>query len=290
MASTLATSRRSGCVDPGVTPGPAPALPTVTGVVDQRGESGDEPSAAVEYRLLDLDDGELSAILAGLDEAGVRYAVGAAAIEVHAQDEALADQVLDGLYGPEDELADAVARRVPADAPGPIAGVTDSTGLAHPTDAADPAELTHPRDRADSTDPGGPTDSTGGSVRAGSDFDAALLQVEELAATGGPVYDLDAHDAEALALLVDALDRARVRYALAADGTLVVHRNDERLADAVIDETFGPAAPGTEPERAAESAGGPPRQWRLPMPALVMVAFGVAAFVLAAVALVLVLA
>jgi len=156
----------------------------------------------VGYRLLDLDDDEWRIIEERLTAAGVRYTVSGATLQVHPDDEATTDAVLDELYGPDDEPAEADG--------GPENGGPENGG---PAPGATQATALDPEVR---------------------------LRLEELAATGGPVYDLDGCDDETLEVLVDRLERARVRFAVAPDGALVVHRNDENQADAVLDEVFGP--------------------------------------------------
>jgi len=175
----------------------------------------------VGYRLLDMDDDEWRTIGQRLTAAGVRFEVSGATLRVHPDDEATADAVLDEIYGPSDGLDDVDGDPVGGDPAGgdPVGG--------------DPAG-------------GYPAD---GRLAAAAGDPEWRLHLEELAATGGPVYDLEGCDEDTLAVLVDRLERARVRFAVAPDGGLVVHRNDEHHADAVLDEVFGPDPTGPDTGR-----------------------------------------
>lgn len=66
------------------------------------------------------------------------------------------------------------------------------------------------------------------------------LLVAEVAATGGPQYDLSELPTEAVVSLCDRLDGAGVQWAIDRAGQLVVHVNDERRADAAVEDVFGP--------------------------------------------------
>lgn len=66
------------------------------------------------------------------------------------------------------------------------------------------------------------------------------LDVAEISATSGPTYDLDELDVETVDSLCAHLDGAGAQWAIDRAGSLVVHRNDERRADAVFVELFGP--------------------------------------------------
>lgn len=66
------------------------------------------------------------------------------------------------------------------------------------------------------------------------------LEVAELGATGGPVYDLsELGDVEEIGQLLDVLDRMNVRWAMDRAGQLVVHYNDEARVDEMMDRVFG---------------------------------------------------
>lgn len=66
------------------------------------------------------------------------------------------------------------------------------------------------------------------------------LTVAEVAATGGPTYDLDDLDLATVSQLTARLDSAGIQWAIDGAGSLIVHVNDERRADEVVDEVFGP--------------------------------------------------
>ena len=66
------------------------------------------------------------------------------------------------------------------------------------------------------------------------------LILAEVSATGGPTYDLDEMDIAMVENLVGHLDGNGLQWAIDRAGRLVVHRNDERRADAVFEELFGP--------------------------------------------------
>ena len=77
------------------------------------------------------------------------------------------------------------------------------------------------------------------------------LLVAEVSATGGPTYELDEMDVATVENLVGHLDGAGLQWAIDRAGQLVVHRNDERRADAVFEELFGPE--DEPPHREAET-------------------------------------
>lgn len=83
------------------------------------------------------------------------------------------------------------------------------------------------------------------------------LEIAELSATGGPVYELDAlGDAEDITVLLDALQSARVRFTLDREANLVVHHNDEARVDEIMDRLFGPEGSDPGPsDTAAPRAG-----------------------------------
>jgi len=65
------------------------------------------------------------------------------------------------------------------------------------------------------------------------------LAVAELAATGGPVYDLtEFDDVEEVGRLLDLLDTMSVRWGLDRSGQLIVHYNDEAAVDDMIERVF----------------------------------------------------
>ncbi|MDG2113167.1 MAG: hypothetical protein P8N02_11195 [Actinomycetota bacterium] len=66
------------------------------------------------------------------------------------------------------------------------------------------------------------------------------LHAAEIAATAGPTYELDELDMVTIDHLCACLDSAGAQWVIDRAGTLVVHRNDERRADAVFVELFGP--------------------------------------------------
>lgn len=66
------------------------------------------------------------------------------------------------------------------------------------------------------------------------------LTVAEVAATDGPTYALDDLDPAVVANLVGRLQSAGIQWAIDGAGSLIVHVNDERRADEVFDEVFGP--------------------------------------------------
>lgn len=74
-------------------------------------------------------------------------------------------------------------------------------------------------------------------MELGIDVDA--LAVAELAATGGPVYDLtEFDDVEEVGRLLDLLDTMSARWALDRSGQLIVHYNDEAAVDEMIERVF----------------------------------------------------
>ncbi|NOX29592.1 MAG: hypothetical protein GXP35_06035 [Actinobacteria bacterium] len=74
-------------------------------------------------------------------------------------------------------------------------------------------------------------------MELGIEVDA--LAVAELAATGGPVYDLtEFDDVEEVGRLLDVLDTMSVRWALDRSGQLIVHYNDEAAVDEMIERVF----------------------------------------------------
>ena len=76
-------------------------------------------------------------------------------------------------------------------------------------------------------------------------IDGDDLSIAEVAATGGPVYDLDDFDdLEDVRGLLRAFDSSGVRWALDRQGNLLVHYNDEAKADSIIDTMFGDAPDG----------------------------------------------
>jgi hypothetical protein len=78
---------------------------------------------------------------------------------------------------------------------------------------------------------------------------SADLTVAELAATGGPDYELDELSVEVVISLCDQLDAAGVHWGIDRTGSLIVHRNHERRADAVLETVFGPDdLPDDDPE------------------------------------------
>ena len=70
------------------------------------------------------------------------------------------------------------------------------------------------------------------------------LIVAEVSATGGPTYDLDEMDVAMVENLVGHLEGNGLQWAIDRAGRLVVHRNDERRADSVFEELFGPEDDG----------------------------------------------
>ena len=67
------------------------------------------------------------------------------------------------------------------------------------------------------------------------------LRIAELAATGGPVYDLNEFESVAdIDSFLDVLDSRNVRWALDRSAQLVVHVNDETKVDIAIEQAFGP--------------------------------------------------
>lgn len=66
------------------------------------------------------------------------------------------------------------------------------------------------------------------------------LKVGEVTATDGPTYDLDELSVTVVGSLCDQLDAASVQWVIDRAGRLLVHRNDERRADSVVEDVFGP--------------------------------------------------
>lgn len=69
--------------------------------------------------------------------------------------------------------------------------------------------------------------------------DDLTLAAAELAATGGPVFELWRIDDDAVTLILSEMELCRVRHIIDADGLLVVHGNDRDAAEAVVHRFAG---------------------------------------------------
>jgi hypothetical protein len=85
--------------------------------------------------------------------------------------------------------------------------------------------------------------------------DDLTLAVAELAATGGPVFELWRIDAEAVTMILTELELHGVRHLVDSDGMLVVHRNDRSAAEAAVHRLAGEGHEATETQPDPASDG-----------------------------------